>query len=767
MNKKIYFILAAILVASMVLGACAPAEAPAEMEGEDTHTEAPAAGEADLAAVKDYAVEHAHKMKEGTAAFRASAEIYYAAIAQIKINQPDKNPYEHLWEKRPDDARALVEQMREEWFMASSHYELDEGIVAGVPSLAYFDGWIDAGPPASDDPAEAIEWQLVLADGTVLESPGNFFHNLTEPTLYGTIDEYVGARVDLDGDGAIEVGEVLPDAEILLASAQGLDMATDQMVKAVEAWDPTLEDAFMALVTMIPTMNEYFEQWKLSAYIAGNDFEEAAFIAVSRLFDISGILAGLDVTYDKVRPVVTAVDAELDTQIDTGFDDLVGYVGDLYEQEKAGATFSPEEADAFGTEAQDKATALAALVAQAADKAGIELDEEAEGWEPDAPPVIEAVAPAPAPLSGEMGNDEGAESSTEADLAAVKDYAVEHAHKMKEGTAAFRASAEIYYAAIAQIKINQPDKNPYEHLWEKRPDDARALVEQMREEWFMASSHYELDEGIVAGVPSLAYFDGWIDAGPPASDDPAEAIEWQLVLADGTVLESPGNFFHNLTEPTLYGTIDEYVGARVDLDGDGAIEVGEVLPDAEILLASAQGLDMATDQMVKAVEAWDPTLEDAFMALVTMIPTMNEYFEQWKLSAYIAGNDFEEAAFIAVSRLFDISGILAGLDVTYDKVRPVVTAVDAELDTQIDTGFDDLVGYVGDLYEQEKAGATFSPEEADAFGTEAQDKATALAALVAQAAQKAGIALDADIEGWEPDAPPVLEAVAPAPAPLP
>jgi hypothetical protein len=372
------------------------ADAPAETDAVDEPVDDPETGEADLAAVKAYAVDHAHQMKAGTAAFRAGAEQYHALVAHVLGQHPDENPYEYLWNDHPDEMRELVEQMRADWFEASLHYELDEGIVAGVPTLAYFDGWIDAGPTGADDPEEAIEWQLVLADGTVLESPGNFFHNLTEPALYGTIEEYVGLAVDMDGDGSIELGEVLPEAEILLASAQGMDEATAMMVTAVENWEPTLEDAFMAEVTMIPTMNEYFEQWKLSSYIAGNDFQEAGFVAVSRLFDINGILGGLDVTYDKIRPVIANVDADLDTQIAAGFEDLVGYVGDLYTQELDGVTFTPEEADAFGTEAQDKATALAALVAQAAVKANIDLAAEMEGWEPDSPPVMEASAPEPA-----------------------------------------------------------------------------------------------------------------------------------------------------------------------------------------------------------------------------------------------------------------------------------------------------------------------------------------------------------------------------------
>jgi iron uptake system EfeUOB component EfeO/EfeM len=396
MKKQLVYLL--MLVAAAVLLVACGGNQPTATDT-SPQVDAPVAEAADLAAVKAYAVDQAAQMAAATARFRAGAEQYHAAVAHAAAEHPDENAYENLWAEHPNDMRALVAQMRADWLEASLHYELNEGIVAGVPSLAYYDAWIDAGPPATDDPKEAVAWQLVLADGTTLDSPGNFFHNLTEPTLYGTMADYAALEVDLDGDGAVGVGEVLPEAELLLAAAQGLDMATGDLVTAVDAWQPTLEDAFMALVTMIPTMNEYFEQWKLSSYIQGDEFQESAFIAVSRLSDINSILTGLDVTYDKVRPVVQGADADLDTQIDAGFVDLVGYVSDLYAQEQAGTVFAPEEADAFGTEAQNKATALAALVAQAAAKANVALDMEAAGWAPDTPPRIVAVAPEPAGFS--------------------------------------------------------------------------------------------------------------------------------------------------------------------------------------------------------------------------------------------------------------------------------------------------------------------------------------------------------------------------------
>ena len=335
-----------------------------------------------------------------------------------------------------------------------------------------------------------------------------------------------------------------------------------------------------------------------------------------------------------------------------------------------------------------------------------------------------------------------AESAPAVDLNPVKEYALENATLMQAATASLADVAQDYYDRVQQVREDNPDADPYEQLWADSQEEINALVVQARDLWLEASTYYELDEGIVAGVPSLAHYDVWIDAGPPAAEAPDEALEWQLELPDGRVLDSPGNFFHNLLEPTLWGTIDEFTGLPVDMDGDGNISVGEALPEAAILLGATQGLNEATIEMQSAIEAWDPTLEDALTALVTMIPTMNEYFGQWKESVYVTGSDSGQQSFIAVSRLLDIKGILAGLSFTYDNIAVLVSDSDSQLDQQIRNDFDTLIAYVDDLFSQEQEGVQFSPEEADLFGTEAQDLATALAALVAQAAADLNITLD-------------------------
>jgi hypothetical protein len=376
-----------------------PTEAPTEVAAEPADQEDPTAV-ADLAAIKTYTIENAEQMRAGTTALLTTTQEYYAII---EANGFD---YEATWEANKPELIDLIEQAREDWLLASTFYELDEGIIAGVPALAYYDTWIDAGPPASVDPAEALEWELELPDGTVLESPGNFFHNLTEPALWGTNPEFVGLEVDLNGDGDIEPSEVLPDANVLLGTAQGLDAATAEMQGAVEEWEPTLSDVFTAMVVMVPTMNEYFEQWKLSTFVSGNEAEEQGFTAVSRLFDINGILNGLNVTYENVGVLVAQENAELHAQIEQGYADLIDYVDDLYQQERGGRVFTAEEADLFGTEAQDQATNLAALVAQAADELEIEVAGDAPADAPDAevPETGAEVAPEEAVSTAETGD---------------------------------------------------------------------------------------------------------------------------------------------------------------------------------------------------------------------------------------------------------------------------------------------------------------------------------------------------------------------------
>jgi hypothetical protein len=329
-----------------------------------------AVDEEDLAAVKSYLVEHVGKSKAGTAELAGLAQEYYDLAAASGFD------YEALWDDHGEEIAALLTEARQVWVEdASANYELSEGLVAGVPSLAYYDVWIDAGPSGEEDPANALDVSVTLADGRVLDKPGSLYHFVSEPALWGTRDDFVGLRIDMDGDGEMTLGEALPEANALLGAAQALDAATGELGAAVDAWEPTAGDAFTALVIMTPTMGGYFEEWKESVFVAGEASDETRFVGVSRLADVSGILTGLDMTYASIRPSVDAADPALSEQIDVELGDLVAFVDDLYEQESAGTQFTQQQADQFGSELQSRATAIAGQISQAAALLNIPIDE--------------------------------------------------------------------------------------------------------------------------------------------------------------------------------------------------------------------------------------------------------------------------------------------------------------------------------------------------------------------------------------------------------
>lgn len=307
-------------------------------------------------ATRTYLIEHGGTMLEHVNQIQADAQAYFDILEAAAFD------YEAAWDANQEDLTALVSDARSEFILAHNDYESIEGIVAGVPSLADFDVWIDAGPLGSEDPENAYDWTLTLADGRSFEQPGNIFHWLLETTLWGTQPEHTGARIDFDGNGVDERGDALPDAHFFLGIADAFVDATTQLNESIADWEPTLEDSFTALVTMIPTMGDYFQEWKASA-IEGSD---PRFVAQSRLIDVKGIATSLSVIYSNVGADVTGQDETLHQQIDAGFEDLLGFLDDTYLQETEGAQFTAEQADALGEQAQSKADSLAALVGQAA-----------------------------------------------------------------------------------------------------------------------------------------------------------------------------------------------------------------------------------------------------------------------------------------------------------------------------------------------------------------------------------------------------------------
>lgn len=324
----------------------------------------------DLSAIKTYLLENVALLQTSAGELEAAAQAYYDLAEAAGFD------YAALWaDNRAETAAALL-QARDAWLTASPLYEQVEGVVAGVPSLSEFDVILDAGASGAEDPEGGVPFDLMLADGRVLERPGNLF-GVLESTLWGTEPEYSsGVQADLNLNSTLEFGEVLPDANVLLAAAETTQGYVNDLVASSEAWGPTTEDAFTALVVMVPTMSEYFAAWRDSRFVAGDASTQRDFVVISRLADIEDILGGLAVVYDSVSPMVAGTDAAQDTQIRDGLADLQGYVSGLYAEEQGGRVFTPEEADVFGSEAQGRAQAITGQIAQVAALLNIALPEE-------------------------------------------------------------------------------------------------------------------------------------------------------------------------------------------------------------------------------------------------------------------------------------------------------------------------------------------------------------------------------------------------------
>ena len=323
---------------------------------------------ANLAPTKTYLLSHTAKLQTFTTRFRAQANRYFALAKAADFD------HAALWATKRAAITPILARSKALWIEGNPYYERVEGVVAGTPSLAVYDVILDAGSSAKEDPASAVPFDLRLADGRVLRKPGNLF-NLTEGLLWGTRPEYTatGVRADLDGDGRLEFGETLPDAAVFKAAAEAFALYAGKLDRSARAWKPTASDAFTAVVVMVPTMSEYFGQWKVSRFVLGNRAKGDSFNVVSRLSDIGDILGGLRVIYAGIRPAIAAVDQQQAAQTKQELDSLWSYVSKLRKQEAAGRRFTPAQADVLGRTAQGRATAIAGQVTQAAARLKVKI----------------------------------------------------------------------------------------------------------------------------------------------------------------------------------------------------------------------------------------------------------------------------------------------------------------------------------------------------------------------------------------------------------
>jgi Imelysin len=336
---------------------------------------------------------------------------------------------------------------------------------------------------------------------------------------------------------------------------------------------------------------------------------------------------------------------------------------------------------------------------------------------------------------GDDDDETTTNSSTGADLTAVKDYLTTHSADLVDQVTVLRELGEEYYELAESVDFD------YAQLLKAHGDELERLLTDSKDAYVAANPAYEEMEGIVAGVPRLAQYDVDIDAGSDASD-PESAVSFSLNLPNGETLKQPGNLFF-VTETSLYGTNPDFLaeGTKQDVDGDGEEEFGEGIPDANVYVAAVREFDEQARALDADAQEFEPTPSDAFTALTIMTPTMSEYFEAWKNSRFVAGEAATEQAFVAASRLQDIADILEGLVFTYEEIEPLVAEESSQQAEQTRRQLADLLAYVEDLRDQEAAGEEYTAEQADTLGAEAQRRAEAIAGQVTQSAQRLGIEL--------------------------
>jgi hypothetical protein len=355
----------AILGFILLLSACGrPATLPAP-----TTTPASTGSTADLSNVKSYLLDHSKDLQGSAAQMQQQANSYYDLAQAVNFD------YAKLWQDKQSDVKTIILESRRIFIQSNPQYEEMEGIVAGTPSLSQYDVILDAGTSGAEGGDAVVPFDLTLPDGRVLPKPGHLFLVL-ESTLWGTNPAFIAPNVqaDLDGNGKADLGDTLPDANVFKAAADSFAKYVADLNKDASTWQPTTAEAFGALTNNMPTFSNFIDSWKNSRYVLGSQSTETEFVSSSRLSDLVSNVQSWQTIYAGLSPLVKTTDANADSQIIKSLQDLHDYVADLYAREQAGTRFTPEEADTFSAEGQNRATAIAGQLAQVAAELGIKLE---------------------------------------------------------------------------------------------------------------------------------------------------------------------------------------------------------------------------------------------------------------------------------------------------------------------------------------------------------------------------------------------------------
>lgn len=307
------------------------------------------------ASVKSYLVKKLDKMKAASADFVTKADEYSALIAA------NGGKVETAYQAEPRKMDKLVSAMRENYKAMDSYgYETVEGIVAGVPAMADYDIYLDAGVPASEGPDDVAPVILTLSNGEKIDKQGSLFTYIIEPALWGGDKRWVVPVGD---------GKTMPRPEVLTAAAKDVDAKIGNLVADANAWNASVSDCFGAMVVMTPTLSDYFEDWKESRYSAD---KSGRFQAVSRVSDMRGIMGSCQVMYDAVNSTVAAKDKALAKSVSSGFKEIMNFLDKIEGRERQGE-IKGAEIDELATQAKEKTDKLVPQIEQSAAVSGIKI----------------------------------------------------------------------------------------------------------------------------------------------------------------------------------------------------------------------------------------------------------------------------------------------------------------------------------------------------------------------------------------------------------
>ena len=307
--------------------------------------------------VKSYLLQKLEKMTTASEDFVKNSEGYSALVAD------HGGSVEAAYKADPKQMQKLVAKLQDDYkAMDSFGYETVEGIVAGVPSLADYDIYLDAGVPASEGPEGVAPVVLVPVNGEKIDKQGSLFTYIIEPMLWSGDKRWV---VSVDSGK-----KSLPRPEVLSAAAKDANKKLGELLADAKSWNASISDCFGAMVVMTPTLSDYFEDWKESRY---SKEKSGRFQAVSRVSDMRGIMGSCQVMYEAVEKKVAEKDKSLAKSIDSGFKGIMSFLDKIDAREKEGE-IKGAEIDELATQAKEKTDKLVPQIQQGAAVIGVKVE---------------------------------------------------------------------------------------------------------------------------------------------------------------------------------------------------------------------------------------------------------------------------------------------------------------------------------------------------------------------------------------------------------